>query len=228
MSGSSIWTRPQATSTTGRPAQRSREEITAAAVSVAESDGLAAVTMRRVAGELGTGAASLYRHLDTRDDLIDLMIDRAFAQYEPAAISGDPVEDVVVDLMQRLRFTRGHPWLVEALDLRANLSPERIRLIELSLERLAGHPAPGPAKLEALGVLAGMVHTQARHERDGGALDPQLAQAQIELLHRLASDGAHPHLAGTLRVPPRAADESPDDRFARTLRRTLSGLLADS
>ena len=56
-----IWMRPEHAAT-GRPAQRSRAEITAAAVAIAEREGLDAVSMRRVATELGTGAASLYRY----------------------------------------------------------------------------------------------------------------------------------------------------------------------
>ena len=224
MSGS-IWSRSRATAATGRPAQRTREEIVAAAITVAEKDGLAAATMRRVGAELGTGAASLYRHLETRDDLLDLMIDHVLASYEPPAITGDPGEDVVCDLVARLRFVRPRPWLVDAMDVRAGISPERIRLIELSLARLAPHPADGPVKLGAIGVLAGMVNTQARHEREGGALDPGVAQAQMELLRRLADDGPHPHLARALGEPGTAEAESPDTRFACVLRRVLDGLL---
>jgi AcrR family transcriptional regulator len=60
-----IWMRPEHEAT-GRPAQRSRAEITAAAVTIADREGLDAVSMRRVATELGTGAASLYRYVDNR------------------------------------------------------------------------------------------------------------------------------------------------------------------
>jgi AcrR family transcriptional regulator len=225
MSGTSIWTRSHQVAATGRPAQRSRADIVAAAIAVAGSEGLAAVTMRRVAGELGTGAASLYRHLDTRDDLVDLMIDQVLAGYRAPSVVGDPVDDVVADLMARLRYVRAHPWLVDALELRPTLSPERIRLVELSLERLAAHPAAGPTKLEAVTVLAGMLATQTRHERGGGALDPQVAAAQMELLTRAAEDGAHPHLTRTMREST-GAPASSDDRFAGVLRRTLEGLLS--
>ena len=192
---------------------------------VAENVGLGPVTMRRVAGELGTGAASLYRYLDTRDDLVDLMIDQTLATYRPPERTGEPHVDVVADLVERLRFIREHPWLIEAIDQRPMLSPQRIRLIELSLARLAEHPAPGPAKIEAVTVLAGMLHAQACHERDGGALDPPVARAQTELLHRAAGDGAHPHLAAALNQPPVPPSEAPDDQFARVLARTLEGLL---
>lgn len=59
-----IWLRPEHAAL-GRPAERSRGEITAAAVTIADADGLDAVSMRRVAAELGTGAASLYRYVET-------------------------------------------------------------------------------------------------------------------------------------------------------------------
>lgn len=225
MSGTSIWTRPRRAATTGRPPQRSREDIVAAAITVANADGLPAVTMRRVAGELDTGAASLYRHLDNRDDLLDLMIDQALERYQAPRGAGDPVEDVVADLMERLRFIRGYPWLVDALEMRPALSPQRIRLVELSLERLAEHPAAGPTKLEAVTVLAGMLHTQARHERIGGALDPAVAAAQVELLYDAAGDGCHPYLAEALSRSSETGVSS-DDRFAGVLRRTLEGLLS--
>jgi AcrR family transcriptional regulator len=220
-----IWS-PSRAAATGRPAQRSRSDIVAAAIAVAERDGLAAVTMRRVATELGTGAASLYRHLGSRDDLLDLMIDQVLADYLPPDPNGDPHDDVVADLLARLRFIRGHRWLIDALEERPALSPQRIRLIELSLERLADHPAPGPAKIEAITVAAGMLSIQARHENAGRTLDPVVAQAQIELLQQAAGDGAHPHLAAAMSQPPPTSAEPGDDRFARVLRGMLAGLLA--
>jgi AcrR family transcriptional regulator len=221
----SIWNRSRAAATTGRPPRHGRTEIVSAAIRLAEDDGLAAVTMRRVAAQLGTGAASLYRHLDTRDDLLDLMIDHVLQSYRPPPRTGDPYDDVVADLLQRLQLIRAHAWLCDALEDRPTLSPERIRLIELSLERLTGHPAPGPTKIEALTVLGGMLTVQARHERADQALDPEVAQAQIELLQRAAADGNHPHLTTALAEPPPAASETSDERFARVLRLTLLGLL---
>src|SRR5262245_52016979 len=225
MQRESIWNRSRATASTGRPPRHDRTEIVSAAIGVADEAGLAAVTMRKVAAQLGTGAASLYRHLDTRDDLVDLMIDHVLQGYRPPQRTGDPYDDVVADLLQRLQLIRAHAWLGDALESRPTLSPERIRLIELSLERLADHPAPGPTKIEALTVLGGMVNLQARHERADQSLDPDVAQAQIELLQRAAADGTHPHLATALAEPPPAPAETSDERFARVLRQTLMGLL---
>jgi AcrR family transcriptional regulator len=69
-----MWLRPER-SAVGRPAQWSRVEIIPVALRVADAEGLDAVSMRRVAAELGTGAASLYRYVETREDLLDLMTD---------------------------------------------------------------------------------------------------------------------------------------------------------
>src|SRR5690349_24279564 len=94
-----IWMRPEHAAT-GRPAQRSRAEITAAAVTIADREGLDAVSMRRAATELGTGAASLYPYVDNREDLLDLMIDDTGSAYGVAAPNGD--------------------WLAGRLDIRAH------------------------------------------------------------------------------------------------------------
>jgi AcrR family transcriptional regulator len=64
-----------------RTANPDRAEITAAAIGIADRDGLDAVSMRRVAAELGTGAASLYRYVDTQEELLDLMSNATGAEY---------------------------------------------------------------------------------------------------------------------------------------------------
>ena len=71
---SSVWTRP-------RPEPRRRapgvDRYVAAALAVADAEGLAAVSMRRVAADLGSGTATLYRYITNRDELVDLMVDAA-------------------------------------------------------------------------------------------------------------------------------------------------------
>src|SRR5437763_6011780 len=66
-----------------------QQEIAAAAVAIADREGLDAVSMRRVAARLGTGAASLYRYLESREDLLDLMVDATGAEYVFTAPTGD-------------------------------------------------------------------------------------------------------------------------------------------
>ncbi|WP_169736671.1 TetR/AcrR family transcriptional regulator [Pseudonocardia spinosispora] len=223
-----IWMRPVVEATTGRPAELSREQITAAAIAIADADGLAAVTMRRVANELGTGAATLYRHLSTRDDLLDLMIDQAFCEYEPAPDTGDWRADLVADYLRQLALFRARPWLVDAIALRPGLGPRVVGIVEGVLTRMSGHPAPASAKMEALGTLTGIVRMHAQQERLGGVLDEDFALAQAAYLRHMTRDGSYPHLAAALTGVGLQPGDSIDDRLARILRLNLDGLLPES
>src|SRR5512142_1509898 len=74
-----IWMRPQ--STPREPRQPlSREKITEAAVRLADTQGIDAVSMRGIATELGCGTMSLYRHVRTKDEVHDLMVDHVMAE----------------------------------------------------------------------------------------------------------------------------------------------------
>src|ERR1700685_4626851 len=108
--GGSIWLRPER-SAVGRPAQWSRAEITQVALRIADAEGLDAVSMRRVAAELGTGAASLYRYVLTREDLLDLMTDATGAEWEPAPPTGDWLADLIAFGEQARFIFRRHRWL---------------------------------------------------------------------------------------------------------------------
>src|SRR5580693_6496914 len=69
-----VWMLPDRPGRGPKPAH-SREQITAAAIRIADAEGLDAVTMRRVAAEVGSGTMTLYRYVPTKDHLLDLMID---------------------------------------------------------------------------------------------------------------------------------------------------------
>ena len=221
-----IWLRPPTVPGVGRPAEWSREQITAAAIAVAERDGLVAVTMRRVAAELGTGSASLYRHLAHRGDLLDLMIDQALSEYYWPPVTADWRADIVAEHLRRLRYLRSRSWLADAVLIRPPRGPAAIRILERTLARLAGHPAGGTAKLEAVGVLSGLIQSHLRNERPvGGVLDPGFAAAQAALFARAAADGDHPQLAAVLADRRSATAESLDSRLGRILGLVVDGLL---
>ena len=198
-----------------------------AALEVADRDGLTALTTRRVAAALGTGSASLYRHVASRADLLDLMVDAALGQYQPPEATGRWREDLVAEHLHRVRFLRAHPWLFDAIVERPPIGPAAVRLLEHTLEQLREHPATGQAKLEAVGVLSGMIQTYLRNERpSGGVLDAAFVQARTEAFTRAATDGAHPRLADVLTQVAPANAESADDRLARVFGLMLDGLLA--
>jgi AcrR family transcriptional regulator len=219
-----IWMRPEHAGV-GRPAQRTREQITAAAVAIADAAGLEAVSMRRVAAELGTGAASLYRYLGSRDDLLDLMVDATGAEYVLAAPTGDWLDDLVGIGQQARAIMRRHPWLPGQVIGRAVLGPNGLVLIEHVLDILAAHPADIGAKLEAFGMLNALAAVFVQNELTGGSARQERNAAYLQ--HVLAA-GRRPRLADLLTTgpaapPPELAD--PADRFADLLRKIATGLL---
>lgn len=208
-----IWMRPEK-SGVGRPATRSRAEITEAAVRVADRDGLAGVSMRHVAAELGTGAGSLYRYVETRDDLLDLMADHVCAEYDLRAPSGDWLTDLVTMGLQAREIYRRHPWLAELVLTRPVVGPNGVDVIEHFLAVLADHPASDGDKLVALGMLNAIVAAVARSEAS-----PVDALRSARYVAHVAAEGRHPHLAG---ISMRPADGDP---LPGALSRVLSGLL---
>jgi AcrR family transcriptional regulator len=217
----SIWLRPER-SAAGRPAQWSRAEITEAALRVADAEGLEAVSMRRVATELGTGAASLYRYVDTREDLLDLMTDATAAEYEHVPPTDDWLADLVAFGEQARAIFRRHRWLAGLTISRPVIGPNGTALIEHFLTLLQGHPSSTGAKMEAFGMLNGITAAFALQEQ----ADPALQARNLAYLGDALTSGKHPRLA--MFLSPQAQlplPEEPTDRYPNILARVLAGLL---
>ncbi|MFF8786356.1 TetR/AcrR family transcriptional regulator [Streptomyces sp. NPDC015125] len=208
-----IWMRPSK-SGTGRPAGRTRVEITEAAVRVADRDGLDGVSMRNVAAELGTGAGSLYRYVDNHGDLLDLMADHVCNEYDLGKPSGDWLADLVGLGLQAREIYRRHPWLTELALTRPVVGPNGIDVGEHFFAALADHPATDAEKLVALGILNAVVAATARSEDS-----PVDTLRSARYVAHVAAQGNHPHLAA---LHPTPADGAP---LSETLRRILTSLL---
>jgi len=222
--GGVIWMRPEHAAT-GRPAKRSREEITAAAIAIADQEGLDAVSMRRVAAALGTGAASLYRYVETREDLLDLMIDATGAEYVFPGPAGDWLTDLLAIGDQARAIMRRHPWLPSLLITRSVLGPNGLVLLEHVMAALAPHPGSTVAKLEAFAMLNTVTALFVHNELTGGSGQQQRNAAYLQ--HALAS-GNHPRLAELLAPAAAGPVPGPDpaDRYRDIMTRILTGLLA--
>ena len=125
-----IWLRPQRPARGPRPAY-SRAQITELAVRVADAEGLAAASMRRIAAEIGTGAMSLYRYVPGRDDLIELMVDHVTGELDlPEVPSGNWRADLTL-FAERSRAVRlRHPWVQDVRPLRYSFGPNQLRVLE--------------------------------------------------------------------------------------------------
>ena len=217
--------RPESTGV-GRPAEHTRAQITRAAIAVADVDGFAAVTMRRVASEIGTGAATLYRHLDNRRDLVDLMIDAVYGELELRLTGRGWLADLLAVGVQSSGIVERHPWFTEAVNEQPVPSgPNVVALIEHCLAALADHPASGARKMEAIAVLGSMMWLHAAFLARRSL--PEVLLEQAAYLQHVARDGRHPHLAAALAAPePAAVPDGPEELVGRLLAPILEGLLA--
>src|SRR5262244_3005552 len=107
----SIWDFPERGSRGPKP-RHNRAAIAALAVRIADAEGLEAVTMRRLAGELGIAVMSLYNYVPARDHLAQLMTDNLAAEYTyPRTPATDPRAAIAALARQTRDIARRHPWL---------------------------------------------------------------------------------------------------------------------
>jgi AcrR family transcriptional regulator len=230
----SIWLRPER-SARGPVPEHSRAEIARAAVALADQGGLAAVTMRSVAAAIGTGPASLYRYVNTRDEILELMVDEVAGEYHPiraaaaAPAAAAQPQLALAGLLQLARRARQifqrHLWLTDLPSVGTLPGPNAIAYTERVLTVLDGSALDSTARLELVGIFTGLVRLLARTEADQRRAGQQLAQWQEALagyLTAAVADGRSPRLAAALAS---AGPPGPDDLFDRTLTRILVGLL---
>lgn len=94
-----------------------RERIVAGATAIADKEGLGALSMRRIAVELDVATMSLYRHVRDKDDLLTLMIDAAFADWQAPKAGNDWHEALGEAARELWRIFRRHVWLAPAYSL---------------------------------------------------------------------------------------------------------------
>ena len=232
--GRSLWTRP-ARAARGPAPEHSRAEIAAAGVALADASGIGAVTMRSAAAAIGTAAASLYRYVASREELVQLMADRVYGEFSLSGPgTGHPVPDLLELARQGLAIYRRHPWLLD-VPATGNLpGPNAVAFIERSLAALAGTDLTGSARLETVGLCSGVVRLFAQTEigqRRAGQDTARWQESLAQYLVGIAAAGQHPHLAAALTErpapgEPAAIDPAGDEpAFDRAMTRILNGLL---
>lgn len=109
----SVWLRPAAAPRQARPAF-SRDQITRVAIDLADQQGLAAVSMRRVAARIGSAPTSLYWYFSNKSQLYELMVDAVGGEVElPERPSGDWRADLAAIARATRAMGRRHPWLAQ-------------------------------------------------------------------------------------------------------------------
>ncbi|MES5821732.1 TetR/AcrR family transcriptional regulator [Streptomyces sp. RG80] len=207
----------------------SLDRIVEAAVQVADADGLEAVSMRRVATELGTGAMSLYRYVPGKGELLDLMLDRVQKPSENPADLGAGDWRSALEAMGRatLALYRRHPWLLQVNQSRPILGPSALDGMEKVLTLIKPMGLTDPELVSAIIMIDGYVVGAARTqlyaqevERRTGLTDAEFWQAQVPTLEKVMASGRYPVLAALSED----AFGTDFDHFEFGLQRILDGL----
>lgn len=116
------------------------DRITDAALALADEHGLSAITMRRLGAALGVEAMSLYRHVASKEALLDALTDtivRTWTELEPGASPADDWRTGIAEIMHRAHAALlARPWAIELLAARPHVGPARLRYAEAITNRL--------------------------------------------------------------------------------------------
>ena len=215
-----------------RPAL-SLERIVTAAVRVAATDGLAAVSMSRVAADLGVSTMSLYRYLGAKDELLALMADLSYEA--PPAPRGP--EESWRDALARWAWTelavyRRNPWVLRIPISGPPTTPNQVAWLERGLGFLAGTGLREDEKLSVILLVTGYVRNQGTLQADIAAAqaagatppDPEMMGSYGRLLARLTDPERFPALRAVIAA---GVFDEPDDGdfdFSFGLERVLDGI----
>ncbi|MDO3649008.1 TetR/AcrR family transcriptional regulator [Nocardia mangyaensis] len=211
------------------------DAVVAAGIALADRDGIAKLTIRAVAAELGVRAMSIYTYVPSKEALVVLMVDAVAA--EDAPIPAElPIRDRMIAVAERIRTELlAHPWLLEVSPWRQVLGPARMRRYEHQLAAIEGAGLSDLTMDRAIAVLTDFATGNARLAVAAAGAAAQLSDADWWRVHgplliELISAEEFP-LAGRVGATVGEhyqAPADPDGAFAYGVATLVDGILADS
>ena len=226
-----LWTRVPPR---GRRPRLNRDELAASAVRIADQEGLAALSMRRLARELGAGTMSLYYYVRTKTELLMLVVDTVMAEnHVPEGELPEDWRDALVVIACATRATlRRHPWVMDIAE-DPPIGPNSFRHFDQSLQAVSGLDAPLADKLDLVMLVDEYVFGVGFLERQGVDVDQQ-ARDTLPYIETLLETGAFPYAEAMVEEHGVEASWATfgqvlgdEGRFERNLRRLLAGVAAD-
>jgi AcrR family transcriptional regulator len=232
-----IWSRPEPGA---RNPRFSRDKIAAAALEIAKADGAQAVSMRRVASELGAGTMTLYHYVANKRELIELMHDAMMAQLlvpeEELEQGWRPALRAIA--RSSLKAWQTHRWQREETSDTPVFGPNGLRHFEQSLKAVAETGLPLARRMEIVSQVDEYVlgYADAMHgdfenweEEWGGYLEAVAGYLTSQL-----EQGDFPHVAEFMGgedmmtvIRRMLAETTAEERFERGLGRLLDGIQAE-
>jgi AcrR family transcriptional regulator len=227
----------------GRRPRFTREQIAQTALALADREGFEAISMRRIAEELGAGTMSLYHYVETKDELVAVMDDALMGEslVNPKELARGWRHGLATIARSTRAALLRHPWALFALQ-QAHFGPNAIRHFEQSLAAVSDLRLDGTAKVELAAMVDAYVFgsvlraAELRTRIRDAKANPDAADAGIDFVLGLIRSGGFPHIAATFGdADPRTARKRPklrgmwteaglDEHFEEGLQTLLDGM----
>ena len=235
-----IWALPEPAD---RKPRYTREQIAGAALRIADQEGFSAVTMKRIAAELGAATMTLYYYVRNKSDIVALMQDAILADVlVPDECLRGTWREAITAITRRTRdVLMAHPWSLASLN-DAQFGPNALRHFEQSLAAVAGTGLPVPARFELIAATDDYVSGNALHAVESlarariAAHDPAMVAAAVAYGTALVRAGDFPQLTaiyaeststqGGEPAGPPMTEATLTSQFERGLQALLDGLAA--
>jgi AcrR family transcriptional regulator len=206
----------------------SLDRIVTEAIALADSEGLANLSMQRLAERLGCAKMALYRYVPGKAELTAVMLDAAMGDApDLVAATKDSVEEPWRAQLRAWCVTTferfcEHTWMLGILVTARPFGPNEIAWSETGLAPLADIGLTGPERLDTLALLSGQAQTFARAALAGHPGDLESAMTD-QLIHTLATRAdRYPHTLAAFSEP--AAPEDRNNALHFGIDRILDGL----
>jgi AcrR family transcriptional regulator len=223
----------------GRMRGLSRADIVDIAVAIADAEGTEAVSMRRIARDLRVGAMSLYWHVESKEELHQLMLETVQAEIEAPVPSGDWRTDLAAYASNTRAALLRHPWAIDSVNSGPPSGPNDARNAERLIGALGGLGLDGKTTMWILSTLGTYVTGAAvreiqelrwhrsREETAADMTEEELDELRRGFAQRIRESGRYPNLTRIIDedIDPDAPEES-DDRFWFGLGCVLEGIAA--
>jgi AcrR family transcriptional regulator len=214
----------------------SREELAVAAVHIADTEGFAALSMRRLASEVDVGTMTLYHYVRNKDELLTLLFDAVMSEVTFPAEEALPDEwrPALIAIAVRTReVLMRHPWMFEIAD-DPPIGPNIVRHFDQTLQALSSLPLPLGEKLHVAGLVDEFVFGFCLHERNDTHAAQGIESKMLDYIATLLETDAYPTLSALKNELglDRMWDEvrtsaSAPGRFEKHLNLLLDGIEAD-
>lgn len=228
-----LWRLPEVPQQRGRKSTLDVETVVSTAVRLADTGGLEAATLPKVAVELNVTAMSLYRHIGSKHELLQLMMDAASQPPASVPVATNWREGLRSWARDLWTLYQNRAWLPRVPIYRAPSGPNQIAWLERGLAQLASTGLTAKEKLAALTLLSGFVRQSALLEselaegREAGQAKSESEREYGTALAQVISSEKFPHLTEVLSAEAFGSEDTNDGYdtdFSQGLELILDGL----